>query len=203
MTTEKTPRPPAQPAEADGPLARWAARKAKIQTQHAQTAPTPIEPTPPEQPASTHRPPTTHTGARNDQLAEVDLPDLDSLDEHSDVSGFFSPKVSAELRRLALRKLFHLPHLNVTDGLDDYAEDYTKFAPLGDIVTADMRHAEALKRLRGAQAERTTGGNDEPEPQAAVTSGQAPEAGPDTHLADSDTDRATDLNDESAPGSNA
>ncbi len=29
---------------------------------------------------------------------------------------------------------------NIRDGLDDYDEDFTFFEPLGDTITADMRH---------------------------------------------------------------
>jgi len=60
------------------------------------------------------------------ELTDADMPPLDSLDEHSDFSGFLSPKVSEALQRQALRKLFHLPSFNVTDGLNDYDEDYTR-----------------------------------------------------------------------------
>lgn len=81
-------------------------------------------------------------------LTDQDMPPLESLDEQSDYSGFLSPGVSEKLRRQALRKLFHLDLYNVTDGLDDYAEDYTKFAPLGNLVTADMR----LRQLREEQS---------------------------------------------------
>ena len=68
------------------------------------------------------------------------MPPLDSLDGHSDYSGFLSRGVSAALRRQALTQLFHSPHLNLTDGLDDFAEDYTSFEAMGDLMTADMRH---------------------------------------------------------------
>lgn len=51
-------------------------------------------------------------------------PDLDTLSESSDVSAFLGPKVGEELRRLALRKLFHMPKFNIRDGLDDYDDDY-------------------------------------------------------------------------------
>jgi hypothetical protein len=71
---------------------------------------------------------------------DADMPPLEALDEHSDYSGFLSPKVSEELRRRALRKLFQMPKFNLVDGLDDYAEDYRSFEALGDIITADMRY---------------------------------------------------------------
>jgi hypothetical protein len=80
---------------------------------------------------------------------DEDMPPLESLDENSDYSGFLSPKVSDQLRQLALRKLFHSAAFNVCDGLDDYAEDFTTFEKLGDVMTADLRYRleqEALKQ---------------------------------------------------------
>lgn len=83
------------------------------------------------------------------QLCDEDMPPLESLDETSDYTGFLSPKVSEELRRIALRKLFHSAGFNVCDGLDDYDEDFSSFAKLGNIITSDMRHQieEARKKL--------------------------------------------------------
>ncbi len=83
-------------------------------------------------------------------LTDADMPPIESLTEDSDYSGFLSPEVSDELRKQALRKLFLAPGFNVCDGLDDYDEDFTSFAKLGDIITADMRHqmeVEARKQL--------------------------------------------------------
>lgn len=71
---------------------------------------------------------------------DADMPPLESLTEDSDYSGFLSPKVSEALRKQALRKLFHSAGINVRDGLDDYDEDFTEFAKLGDVVTADLKH---------------------------------------------------------------
>jgi len=84
-------------------------------------------------------------------LTDADMPSIDTLTADSDYTGFMSPKVSDALRRLALRKLFHGAEFNIRDGLDDYDGDYTSFAKLGDIVTADMKHQvemEARKRAR-------------------------------------------------------
>ncbi|MBT3093618.1 MAG: DUF3306 domain-containing protein [Candidatus Thiodiazotropha sp. (ex Lucina pensylvanica)] len=74
------------------------------------------------------------------QPGDEDMPTLESLDENSDYSGFLSPRVSDQLRQVALRKLFHSAAFNVCDGLDDYAEDFTSFEKLGDLMTADLRH---------------------------------------------------------------
>jgi hypothetical protein len=73
------------------------------------------------------------------ELTDADMPPLESLGEGSDYRGFLSPKVSEALRKAALRKLFSQSRFNVTDGLDDYAEDFTRFEPLGDLVTHEMR----------------------------------------------------------------
>ncbi len=80
---------------------------------------------------------------------DEDMPAIETLTEESDYSGFLSPNVSEELRSLALRKLFHSAAFNVCDELDDYAEDFTSFAKLGDIITCDMKHQleEARKKL--------------------------------------------------------
>ena len=78
------------------------------------------------------------------------MPPLESLDSDSDYSVFMSPGVSEQLRTLALRKLFHLPAFNITDGLNDYDEDYTQFASLGGVVTHEMKRL--LKRELEAQA---------------------------------------------------
>ena len=78
------------------------------------------------------------------ELTDADMPPLESLDSDSDFSLFMSPGVSEQLRAQALRKLFHLPAFNVTDGLNDYDEDYTQFAGLGNVVTQEMKRM--LKR---------------------------------------------------------
>jgi hypothetical protein len=80
-----------------------------------------------------------------------DTPPLESLDETSDYQGFLSPRVSEPLRKLALRKLFHSSDFNVCDGLDDYAEDFTQFEVLGDLITADMRHRLEQEAQRGEE----------------------------------------------------
>jgi hypothetical protein len=78
--------------------------------------------------------------AETPPLADADLPPIESLGDDDDYSDFLSEGVSESLRQAALRRLFRSPKFNVTDGLDDYAEDFTTFAPLGNIVTADMKH---------------------------------------------------------------
>ncbi|MBX2869174.1 MAG: DUF3306 domain-containing protein [Acidiferrobacterales bacterium] len=92
-----------------------------------------------------------HSEEREPILTDADMPEIDTLNEGSDFTGFMSPGVSDKLRKLALRKLFAGAGFNIRDGLDDYDEDFTNFAPLGDIVTCDMKHraeVEEEKRLK-------------------------------------------------------
>lgn len=84
-------------------------------------------------------------------LTDADMPPLESLDENSDYSGFFSPEVSEGLRQLALQKLFRSTVFNVCDGLDDYDDDFTKFEKLGDLMTADLRHRLQMEAERAAK----------------------------------------------------
>ena len=113
------------------------------------------------------------------ELTDADMPAVDTLDEHSDYSVFFSPKVSEELRRLALRKLFHSPSYNITDGLDDYAGDYTQFAGLGDVITQDMRHIAETEARRALEAGTQAPGEKDIEDQA-LADDQTPKTPPES-----------------------
>ncbi len=101
------------------------------------------------------------------QLTDADMPPLESLDEGSEYSGFMSPGVSEELRKLALRRLFHLPGFNLRDGLDDYDEDFTSFAALGDVMTQDLRHRIETAAKRRAEEEQSAQAPREPPAQAS------------------------------------
>ncbi len=146
--------PVSQPDELAGEqgfLDRWSQRKLETET----LAPPPIEALQPAVdtvPVEAPEPP-------DEQLTDADMPPLESLGEGSDYRGFLSPKVSEALRKAALRKLFRQSRFNVVDGLDDYAEDFTRFEPLGDLVTHEMRRM--LERTRKALEE-----SDEVEPSA-------------------------------------
>ena len=74
-------------------------------------------------------------------LTDEDMPDVATLGEDSDYSGFMSINVSEGLRKIALLKLFHGKSYNIRDGLDEYDGDYTSFEKLDpSIITADMKH---------------------------------------------------------------
>ncbi len=51
-------------------------------------------------------------------------PAIEDIQENDDVSRFLCADVSEDVRRQALRTLFHKPKFNRRDGLDDYDEDY-------------------------------------------------------------------------------
>ncbi len=90
-------------------------------------------------------------------LTDEDMPDIDTLDEHSDYSGFMSKNVSEALRKMALQKLFHGESYNIRDGLDEYDGDYTSFTTLDEnIVTCDMKHLLAVEAEKLLLAENDT-----------------------------------------------
>ena len=126
-----TPEPEETSDSNESLAARFHRRKLEARRKAAQPSdPKPPAPTAPQ--ADREPPPKP--------LTDADMPPVESLHFDSDFTGFLSPEVSEDLRRLALRKLFHSPALNVVDGLDEYADDFTKFEPLGNLITADMRH---------------------------------------------------------------
>jgi hypothetical protein len=144
-----------------------------------------MPPTGPEAAApSAHRP--------EQELTDADMPPIDTLTADSDFAPFLSPGVSDGLRQKALRILFRQPASNITDGLNDYDDDYTQFAGLGDCVTHEMkrmlrRELEAEPHRRepaddAAQESRTA----EALPPAAPASQEAPSTATGQLDADSD-----------------
>ena len=97
-------------------------------------------------------------------LTDADMPPIDDLDGRSDYGMFLSPAVSDQLRRLALRKLFHSSEFNVRDGLDDYDGDFSQFTKLGDVITAELkRRLERELKGRGkTQAGESIEGHEKP-----------------------------------------
>jgi len=96
-----------------------------------------------------------------DILAELDLPDPDSLELGDDVRGFMNRAVPDRLRRRALRQLWKLnPVLANVDGLVDYGEDFTDSAlVVENLQTAYqvgkgmLAHVEALAQKADAAAQ--------------------------------------------------
>ena len=182
----------------DNFLSRWSRRKHRARQGGAEAPSTGSD----EGTAAAVSKALTDGGAPEPTDAKPALPPVESLDAESDYTGFMSSDVSEELRRAALRKLFHVPAFNVTDGLDDYDEDFRTFEALGDIVTADMRYRmereEELARERNGEADTQTAGGevagDGGEPDVAARGGFAtpppPESTPMTASGEAaDTER--------------
>ena len=74
------------------------------------------------------------------------LPPVESLTPDSDYRPFFHPKVSEDVRRSALKKLFTDPRFNVMDGLDVYIDDYSKSEPIPPEMLAGMKTAQDILR---------------------------------------------------------
>jgi len=163
-------------------LLRWSRRKRAVRRSEG-------EERAPQPPAEDGQSPDQHTEAAEaapSERAQAELPDPETLDEHSDYSAFLSSEVSEALRRRALRRLFMSAKYNVVDGLDDYAEDYRSFEALGGIITSDMRfqmereaerareRAAAPRSAEGQAAEAREAGV-EPEEADENASAQAPE----------------------------
>ena len=104
-------------------LARWSRRKEEARRE----VPEPV----PDKAADSKAPP-------------PELPPLDKLTIESDYRGFFHPKVSEDMRRAALKKLFSDPHFNVMDGLDVYIDDYSKSEPIPAAMLASLKQAQNI-----------------------------------------------------------
>jgi hypothetical protein len=137
-------------------LTRWSRRK-----RAAVRPPDPATPAPQTDVPRPEAPPKT----------DADMPSIALLTADSDLSAFFSPGVSEGLRREAMRKVFSQPRYNVVDGLDDYADDYTRFRPLGDLVTAGLRWHRQRIAARAREARDTD---------AIAADGEDPTAEPDS-----------------------
>ncbi len=104
-------------------LGRWSRRKRDE---------TVVEPEP-EQTQEAHAP--LEEKSDEEMLAELDLPDPDSLTEGDDFSAFMQKAVPDRLRKRALRKLWlSNPDLANLDGLLEYGEDYTDAAMVPEVL---------------------------------------------------------------------
>ena len=151
-------------SEDKGRLARWAQRKAAARQRRGGAAPAIAEESA-ALPATAEEPP-VEAKAEPEQAGqpapEHDLPDIESLGAGSDFSVFMKDGVPAELRRLALRKLWASdPVFKVIDEMVEYGEDYTDAA----MVVEGMK--SAWEPGRGYAREDPP--KEEPVPEAAET----------------------------------
>lgn len=118
-------------------LSRWS--RLKQQTRETPASPAPATPNPSATEAS------------------PELPPVEELGMDSDFRGFFHPKVSENLRRTALKKLFSDPHFNVMDGLDTYIDDYSKPDPLPAAMLAQLKQAQKIIEWANDKGEKKDG----------------------------------------------
>jgi hypothetical protein len=115
------------------------------------------------------------TEAKSSEMPAEPLPSLDdarALTPESDFQPFMRPGVTADVRNVAMKKLFADPHFNVMDGLDIY---------IGDYNTPDPLPAGMLEKMVGAQL---LGLLDKPDEAAAKTA--TPAESPTTQRASTD-----------------
>jgi hypothetical protein len=164
-------------------LRRWSRRK----RERADEAPpaAPAHDAPPANAAA----PVASPDPRRAATPPPELPPLDSLQGlASDYREFLKPAVDEDLRRSALKKLFHDPHFNIMDGLDVYIDDYSKPDPIPQSMLEGLlaRHvgfadpaekpADGDSDPRAAEATQPAG--ESPAPEVPVPDDTAPAAAP-------------------------
>ncbi|MBD3641922.1 MAG: DUF3306 domain-containing protein [Marinobacter sp.] len=123
-------------------LQRWARRKAEAGKQAEQSPPPVVEsePTPEEQELAINEALPEH-----ELLEKYGLPDPETIELGTDITGFMRKEIPELLRRKALRGLWKSnPVLAVLDGLNDYDEDYTLASTAGQAVTSLYKVGEGL-----------------------------------------------------------
>ncbi len=126
----------------DSFISRWSRRKTALRHGEPTDSLAPIDQpsgTAAEQDPGTRIDP--RTGKRYEELTDADMPPLDILDETSDLSVFLARNISPNLRVQALTKVFRSPKYNQICLCAEYADDYTSFEPLGNIIPHDMKSA--------------------------------------------------------------
>jgi hypothetical protein len=87
----------------------------------------------------------TATGTGTETAAPLPtLADAAMLNADSDYSAFVARGVDADVRRLAMKKLFADPHFNLIDGLDIYMADYNLPSPVSPAMLASLSHARSV-----------------------------------------------------------
>lgn len=95
-------------------------------------------------------------------LAELGLPDPDSLQPGDDVTGFLARAVPERLRNRALRRLWRLdPVLANVDGLVDYGEDFNDAALVPEAVQTAYQVGKGMLKHLEFLAEDSAGGEED------------------------------------------
>ncbi|HUL57499.1 MAG TPA: DUF3306 domain-containing protein [Usitatibacter sp.] len=130
-------------------LSRWSRRKSKARQAPGKAAADEVA----SSEAATSVP-AARTDVAPPAAEPIPLPPVESLTSESDFAPFMQPKVDADLKRLALKKLFADPRFNVMDGLDVYIDDYTRSVPIPEDwleKMEQMRHLGAFAKEEEAE----------------------------------------------------
>ena len=146
----------------------WSRRKAAVATEERVRGEAELEVRAAEEQAALEERPDEEV------LAELELPDPDSMKQGDDFSAFMSDAVPQRLRRRALRQLWRSnPVLANLDNLVDYGEDYTDAALVMENLQSAyqvgkgmLKHLEAMAEA-AEKAEKAVGETAEDEDGAA------------------------------------
>lgn len=123
-----------------GFLSRWSKRKQQGEQAEPESAPASVE-------------------AVSEQQNVVNEDEHAQHDDDRPLPVWQQEGVDAETKKAALRTLFRKPEFNLRDGLNEYDDDFTQFASLGNIVTHEMKRmiklAEEKTRPDEAKQEQT------------------------------------------------
>lgn len=154
---------------AESRLQRWARKKAEA-GKPTEPSPSPAiesEPTPEEQELEINE-----ALPERELLEKYGLPDPETIELGTDITGFMRKEIPEFLRRKALRGLWKSnPVLAVLDGLNDYDEDYTLASTAGQTVTTLYKVGEGLVD----KAKKAADVLDDPSENQAISSVTAPD----------------------------
>lgn len=136
----------------------WSRRRAKVAAEEQAEAEVL------EQAARTDREAALAEKTDEELLAELDLPDPDTLGEGDDFKAFLSDAVPARLRTRALRRLWRVnPVLANLDGLVDYGDDFTDAACVVENLQTVYKVGKGmLARFEEEAEEQAAEGKEEP-----------------------------------------
>ncbi|MDJ0629012.1 MAG: DUF3306 domain-containing protein [Rhodobacter sp.] len=161
----------------DGFLDRWSRRKRAVTLEEDAPASPAADPAPPQ---------VDETLSEAELLAELGLPDPDTLQEGDDFTVFLKEGVPEFLKKRALRKLWLTnPALANLDGLLDYGEDFTDAAMVPEVLATAYKVGKGLLKdvidEPEALHEKTHGINQDSEPLAQTEPAPAGPPPPEPH----------------------
>lgn len=135
---------------------RWSRKKTEARYEVEPTPPSTVEPVEPEPAPEEQELAVNEALPEHEVLEKYSLPDPDAIELGTDITGFMRKEIPELLRRKALRSLWKSnPVLAVLDGLNDYDEDFTDFAP-------GVKGAKTLYKVGKGFIDRTARATEEP-----------------------------------------